>query len=388
MKVLTQGGPDTLSAPAMTFRETHSDMCRGAQHKRLLRKASCRKRHRHSAEIVSTCSISKAAKCRCHPIFVLLLIATATSYLHAEPTAASCRVFNRLAQFNNVGSGTLVDITEDETEGLVLTCAHLFAEGVGQIVVEFPQGKSHGAKLVAIDRGADLAALAISKPDGPRAPVKFEVAKNQTVRACGFGSSGVYRCATGPVVGEVSDSEQVSVLIGDAVRSGDSGGGVFDSDGNLVAVVWGEAGGVTYASGGAPLRSFLDRVLGRRTAFVYACPGGTCPRPRTPIFTPRAPISPAVPPTEVGSPVLDELRRRIVALEQSKQDRGDYVTRGELSSFLNESANSLPDAVAKPQAGITGLAGWGVVGVTTVGGWLAGRLMRRFGGRRAARFQD
>jgi S1-C subfamily serine protease len=166
-----------------------------------------------------------------------VLTVSLAANLNAEPTAASCRVFNRLAQFNNVGSGTLVDITEDQSEGLVLTCAHLFTEGVGQVVVEFPQGKSHGAKLVAIDRCADLAALAISKPEGPRAAVKFEVAKNQTVRACGFGPSGVYRCATGPVVGEVSDSEQVSVLIGDAVRSGDSGGGVFDSDGNLVAVV-------------------------------------------------------------------------------------------------------------------------------------------------------
>jgi hypothetical protein len=327
-------------------------------------------------------------------ILIALLFILSVNEVRAEPSAASCRIHNRLAQFNNVGSGTLVDVTDDGTEGLVLTCAHLFTEGVGQIVVEFPQGKSHGAKLVAIDRGADLAALAISKPEGLRSSVKFEIEKNQAVRACGFGPLGIYECASGPVVGEVSDAEQVSVLIGDAVRSGDSGGGVFDSEGNLVAVVWGEAGGVTYASGGAPLRRFLDRVLGRRTAFVYACPGGTCPRPSAPIFGPRA--EPRVPtlPAEAGVPAqseaLDELRRRIAALEQSKQDRGEYVTRGELNSFLNEVGSSLPESVAKPQAaiGITGLAGWGVVGVTTVGGWLAGRLMRRWGGRRAGRFQD
>jgi hypothetical protein len=319
---------------------------------------------------------------------IALLLILNTAKVCAEPTAASCRILNRLAQFNNVGSGTLVDVTDDKSEGLVLTCAHLFTEGVGQIVVEFPQGKSHGAKLVAIDRGADLAALAISIPEAPRSSVKFEVEKNQAVRACGFGPSGIYECASGPVVGEVSDAEQVSLLIGDAVRSGDSGGGVFDSDGNLVAVVWGEAGGITYASGGAPLRRFLDRVLGRRTAFVYACPGGTCPRPFGGGVVNRPVIAPTPPPAEAGSPALDELRRRIAALEQSKQDRGDYVTRGELGSFLNGNGNSSPNAVAKPQAGITGLAGWGVVGVTTVGGWLAGRLMRRFGGRRIGRFQD
>ena len=62
----------------------------------------------------------------------------------------------------DIGSGTLVDKSDDGREGLVLTCAHLFSEGVGTVVVEFPGGKSHGAKVVAIDREADLAALAIS----------------------------------------------------------------------------------------------------------------------------------------------------------------------------------------------------------------------------------
>ena len=81
-----------------------------------------------------------------------------------EPHEALCRVNNRLAAFNNVGSGTLIDRSDDGREGLVLTCAHLFSEGVGEVVVSFPGGKTHGAKLVAIDREADLAALAISNP--------------------------------------------------------------------------------------------------------------------------------------------------------------------------------------------------------------------------------
>ena len=43
---------------------------------------------------------------------------------------------NKLGEFTNVGSGTLIDTSE--SQGLVLTCAHLFAEGAGEIVVEFP----------------------------------------------------------------------------------------------------------------------------------------------------------------------------------------------------------------------------------------------------------
>ncbi len=308
---------------------------------------------------------------------MILMLGTAT----AEPHGAVCRVHNRLATSNTVGSGTLVDRTDDGREGLVLTCAHLFSEGVGKVVVEFPGGKTHGAKLVALDREADLAALAISNPDSERAQVVFEVQPTGRLRACGFGPHGEYRCAQGGIVGEANKAGQTSVLVGDAVRSGDSGGGVFDEQGNLVAVVWGEAGGVTYASSGAPLRRFLDRVLGKRTAFVYRCPNGGCPR------VPRSVAPPVVSPPPVaefeaanappGSAELEEIERRLAVLERGKQDRGDYVTRAELAGW------SVQSSVAE---GIAGPTGWGVVAATTVGGWLVGLLWRRVGGRRGSSF--
>src|SRR5690606_39016998 len=94
--------------------------------------------------------------------------------------------------------------------------------------------------------------------------------------ACGFGPIGAYRCVAGPTLGYTEGPGQTSVRIGGAVRSGDSGGGVFDNRGRLVAVVWGESGGVTYASTGRPLGRFLERVLGRRVD------GGTSPPSSTP----------------------------------------------------------------------------------------------------------
>jgi S1-C subfamily serine protease len=328
----------------------------------------------------------------------------------AEPQSAVCRVNNRLAAFNNVGSGTLIDKSDDGREGLVLTCAHLFSEGVGEVVVSFPGAKTHGAKLVAIDREADLAALAISNPTSAKVAVDFNVQRGEQVKACGFGPQGEYACAVGPIVGEAVNAGQTSALVGDAVRSGDSGGGVFDAEGNLVAVVWGEAAGITYASTGVPLKRFLDRVLGRRTGHVYACPNGMCPRVG---FGGVVSMPPAVqaPPAAGslgvgGAPGFDELERRIAALEQNKQDRGDYVTRGEATQFMaaaNERYENLLEKLgaravdtrpehAKPRAaeliGITTPTGWGVVVATTIGGWLAGRLLRRgVGGRRDERFQ-
>jgi hypothetical protein len=130
----------------------------------------------------------------------------------------------------------------------------------------------------------------------------------------------------------------------------------------------------------------------------------------------------------MGSPVdsslLEELKRRIALVEQNKQDRGEYVTRNELSAFLPRSeagnfartvdVNRLEIAsserheslLAKIQSlapglgqiagkaatgllGISGPAGWGVLAATTIGGWLAGRLMKRgVGGRRTQAFHS
>lgn len=342
--------------------------------------------------------------------FLLLVVLLIQSAALAEPREALCRVHNQLVSFNNVGSGTLVDKADDGREGLVLTCAHLFGEGVGRIIVDFPGGKSHEAKLVAIDRDADLAALAIGNPMGTGANVAFEFPNYAHVKACGFGPQGEYRCAEGPILGGASGSGQVSVLVGDAVRSGDSGGGVFDSDGNLIAVVWGESQGVTYASTGPPLRRFLDRVLGNRTSHVYACPNGVCPRPIAGGVH-RPPVAPAQPNPPFNLATIADLERRIALLAQNKQDRGDYVTRGDLAAFMPRSEvegfartedlvrqegllERLEGLISKPSqvgnfVGITGVSGWGAILATSIGGWLVGRLVKRgAGGRRQETFRN
>ena len=55
----------------------------------------------------------------------------------AELQSAVCRVHNQLGGINNLGSGTLIDKSSDGREGLVVTCAHLFDEGTGDILVTF-----------------------------------------------------------------------------------------------------------------------------------------------------------------------------------------------------------------------------------------------------------
>ncbi|MBL9163339.1 MAG: trypsin-like peptidase domain-containing protein [Planctomycetaceae bacterium] len=317
--------------------------------------------------------------------------------VQTAPNAASCRVHNQLSGGANVGSGTLIDVTASGERGLVLTCAHLFTEGTGQVVVEFPNGKCHGALVVAIDQQADLAALEIARPPALAVEVNQQTAAVGNLTACGFGPTGAYRCVAGPVLGYSESPGQTSVRIGGAVRSGDSGGGVFDNRGRLVAVVWGESGGVTYASTGRPLGRFLERVLGRRanggasSPFANAprgglvCPNGTCPliggEPQTPNVT-----TPATPPV-VESPgqscecgnAMAAIAARLDAMEFRQvpsTPASGAGSGGELPATVSGVARAAA-TLATTLLGVSGPAGWGIIAATTVGGWLFGRGLKR-----------
>jgi len=345
----------------------------------------------------------------------LLSVGLASKATGAEhlPASAVCRVHNQLSHnqlshnqlgsFGNVGSGTLVDVTSDGSQGLVLTCAHLFREGVGQLVVEFPGGKRHGARLVAIDHPADLAALAIANPTSEPVRVNLFPTNGEPLRACGFGSQGNYRCITGNIIGEAVAEGQHSLQIAGAVRSGDSGGGVFDREDNLVAVTWGERDGVTYATHGVPLKQFLDRVLGKRMSVV--CHNGVCrPGPST-VPQQRPTLSP--PPRDNALPQLaariSELDQRINQLEQAKQDRGNFVRSSELAQLESrmhlrfeslampcESPSTENDSLGFGIGAVEPLA-WTVLAALVGGSWLAGRKLRwngrGAGGRRREPFR-
>ncbi len=333
----------------------------------------------------------------------MVLALVHSSQAKAEPDfrAAVCRVSNTVGGATNLGSGTLVDITDDGHEGLVLTCAHLFSEGTGDVLVRFAEGKTHRARVIDVDRQADLAALAIADPRGSPVAVAEAIDRNTPLHACGYGPRGVYRCAVGSQAGQSASEGRLNLLVTGTVRSGDSGGGVFDSQGRLVGVVWGTAEGVTYASSGRPLRRFLSRVLGQRTSVVYRCPGGVCPR--SPQSRPQLP-SPA--------PSADQrwkaLEQQLEQLRNEKQDRGDYVTRDEWQQLEAQTATQHTTLLGRLQhldsgrlakvggstalnlLGLSGPMGWAAIAATGVGGWLIGQRMKRrrgAGGRREVRFR-
>jgi hypothetical protein len=216
----------------------------------------------------------------------------------------------------SVGSGTLV--SKGDSTATVLTCSHLFDNSTSSIIVTFSDGTRFGARLIERDRANDLAALLIRVP--AVSPIEVDDAQPTGVlTACGYGNDGRFRGVRGAITGtaQAVGATFPSMQIGGAVRPGDSGGGVLNTTGQLVGVVWGCRDGETYLTCGPPLRDFLSRVL---PSIARREPER--PRPRS------------------STPTLDselwrtEIEQRLTALDAKKQDRGDYLQASDLNAYV------------------------------------------------------
>ncbi len=251
-------------------------------------------------------------------------------------SSAHCRV---TVADGTTGSGTLIE--RNDSIGLVLTCSHLFDTSKSQIVVAFARGGKFGANLVELDQANDLAALAIRRPEVMPLTVS-ESEPTGVLMACGFGPNGIFRCIRGAIMGHptADGATYPSTTLAGAVRPGDSGGGVLDSQGQIVGVVWGQRDGQTYATCGKPLRAFLAKV--RAKLFAKS-------------FTPAVANNPQPPTAPQGSPTpqfdwqtwTSELDARIRALDAKKQDKGNYVQPSDLNRYLKiEDATKITDQFA------------------------------------------
>lgn len=219
--------------------------------------------------------------------------------LCGQSVAQHCRITVR--GDGSTGSGTLVRKTD--RIGTILTCAHLFSDSRSDIVVMFPES-SHRANLVRLDKANDLAVLEIQPPACQPFPLGPD--PQGPLTAGGFGPNGQLRFIRGRINGHTSPPH-VSTVISGSVRSGDSGGGVFDDQNRIVGVVWGESQGETYVTCGEPVRAILASVEEK------VCYGGQCyPSGPTVITGPiysgqvvRPPMPPQQPqPAQPNNPAL------------------------------------------------------------------------------------
>ena len=271
------------------------------------------------------------------PIFVFLAAAVLAVLLcnlcEAGPLAdqASCRIYVNHGGTTSIGSGTLID--RDHKYGVVLTCAHLFVEGGDlefvnspkNIRVVFRDGKQHYGQCIRYNKHSDLAAIRISTPWAK--PVALaEPSRGEQLHSTGFGPDGNFQNKNGAAVGEANTPGQMSIVTSFPSRSGDSGGGLFNRQDQLVGVVWGSAQGQTYSSFRTPLRNFLHRAFtGRSAPKIFVpnnCPGGVC-RPQQPNcpngqcpLVPQPPVRPDPgDSTSIVDPRWETYAQRIDALE-------------------------------------------------------------------------
>lgn len=245
-----------------------------------------------------------------------------------RPHPAVVRVVNAEAGCLSCGSGTLVE--KDEQAGLVLTCAHLFRTGVGEVTVAFSGGPRYGARVVAVDEDWDMAALEIAAPAA--APVALAAdppRPGDALESCGYGRDGRYACNRGRALGyartTATKTHETLELTGMA-REGDSGGPVFNSRGELVAVLWGTDGRTVEATYCGRIRSFLAALLGRRSR--PRIPPGIAPGVAPAPIDPRPKVqSPSPPSPSPPADRLDELRRRLEAHEGTLRERGEGLEK-------------------------------------------------------------
>jgi S1-C subfamily serine protease len=234
--------------------------------------------------------------------------------------AAHCRI---AVADGSWGSGTLVEVDGDTA--MVITCSHLFDDSRDGIVCHFSCG-SFQARLIDIDKDSDLAALQIKRPNVEPLAID-DSTPTGPLTVCGYGSpeKNQFRQSTASIVGWVSpgSTNGKCAVIQTAARSGDSGGAVLNANGAMVGVVWGSLKGQAYLTCDGQFRQFIGRVLPSRR-------------------NDRRQVSPTAPPTPqpatqsqnaVGEQWIQwrsEVEAKLAALQGGKQDRGDYLTAGQL----------------------------------------------------------
>jgi hypothetical protein len=176
----------------------------------------------------------------------------------ATPHPAVARIVVPEKGATAYGSGTLVDCRDQY--GMVVTNWHVVRDSVGVVEVVFPSGFRSQARPVKVDSDWDLAALVIWRP--PIEPVKMASQPprpGDLLTIHGYGQ-GQYRIATGRCTSFYAPHQNFPlemVELDVEARQGDSGGPIFNQNGELAGVLFGAGQGTTLGSFGPRVNAFL-----------------------------------------------------------------------------------------------------------------------------------
>lgn len=191
-------------------------------------------------------------------IIVLLLAASACA---AKPRESVARITVANEQYTAFGSGVLVSASG--TTAVVLTNWHVVRPPRKSISVRWPDGSTSLGSVVAADSVWDLAAVQVSRPAAKPVRIARKAPKRgERLTIAGYGAAP-YLEQAGPTLGYMSPSGRHGhelVELQAAARQGDSGGPIFNEDGELAGVLFGTYSGRTVGPCCTRVATFLDDV--------------------------------------------------------------------------------------------------------------------------------
>lgn len=173
-----------------------------------------------------------------------------------DPAAASVKVVCARPDGSLFGgSGTVIDLEgpADRRVAVILTNCHVCPDEGAGVVVFWPNGRAARAEWLGVAVDEDLCLLAAADQGGAAAPLGPPPAAGAAVTQAGYpggdgpvrrsgrvvGVHGTYAPRHAPYASAPLYEVELRAADGRGTRSGDSGSGVFDAEGRLVAVVWG-----------------------------------------------------------------------------------------------------------------------------------------------------
>lgn len=149
------------------------------------------------------------------------------------------------------GSGAIV--ADSLGTRYVLTAAHIFRDGRGQITAQSLDGRIFPARLILASEECDVALLRVDLArDVPALAISSSWPRQgETVWRAGFGPDEKLQELAGVVKGYVKTDRYATyetLKIDGPARQGDSGGPVYNASGEIVGVVWGTDGSDAYAT--------------------------------------------------------------------------------------------------------------------------------------------
>ena len=179
-----------------------------------------------------------------------------------KPHPAVVRIIVDDGNGTSYGSGTL--IARSEKVSMVITNWHVIRDAKGEITVAFPDGFRSSARIAKMDRNWDLAALVIWSPQvEPVAIAQQAPRPGDPLTIAGYGS-GQYQMSSGLCTQYVAPGLNFPyemVEISAEARQGDSGGPIFNQQGELAGVLFGAGRGTTSGSYSGRVQQFLQPLL-------------------------------------------------------------------------------------------------------------------------------